>query len=94
MIQITLTTTEQRKNPNTKTSYITIETESKVIDSKQHGLITNEDTCKWFRRLGGSETKTMAYTCDGYKCVKLISTSPDRDIKKIREFNFKWIDKD
>jgi hypothetical protein len=90
MIQITLTTTEQVKNPNTKTSYKTVSTETKNIDSRQHHLITNDDTCKWFRRLGGSESKTMGYTCDGYKCVKLISTSPNKEIKKIREFDFKY----
>ena len=92
MIQITLTTTELVKNKNTKTTYKEVATDTKIIDSKQFGLITNEDTVSFFRRLGGIETKTMAYTCDGYKCVKLVSTSPDKEIKKIRKFNFKWVD--
>ena len=92
MIQITLTEIELAKNPNTKTTYNEVSKEVKEIDRKQYGLITSDDTCKWFRRLGGSEVKTMAYTSDGYKCVKLISTSPDRQIKKVREFSFKWVE--
>ena len=88
MIQIELTETTFTKNPNTKTSYIKENQETKLIDERQHGLITSDDTCKWFRRLGGSETKQMAYTCNGYKCVKLTSVSPDKQIKKVREFKF------
>lgn len=92
MLQITLTTTEYKKNPNTKTSYTLVSIETKVISSKQHGLTTSEETCKWFRRLGGSETVTRSYTCDGYKVTKLVSTSPDKQIKKVREYSFKWLE--
>ena len=47
-----------------------------------------EDTLKWFRRLGGSETAERGYTERGYLIVKLTSTSPDRQNKTIRTFKF------
>jgi hypothetical protein len=62
--------------------------ETKEIDMRQYNNITNDDTLKWFRRLGGSETATRNYTSRGYNVTKLISTSPDKSIKVIREFNF------
>lgn len=62
--------------------------ETKTIDKKQYDNITNVDTLKWFRRLGGSETATKNYTSRGYNVVKLISKSPDKSIEVIREFNF------
>lgn len=85
---ITLTETKQIKNPNTKTTYIEQSKEVREITEREYGLLTSNDTCKWFRRLGGSETKLMAYTCNGYKCIKLTSTSPDKQNKTIREFKF------
>ena len=42
----------------------------------------------WFRRLGGSETAQRSYTCYGYVIYKLTSSSPDRQTKSVREFNF------
>ena len=92
MVQITLTETRQIKNPNTKTTYTNESVEVKNIDSLQYSRIVSDDTCKWFRRLGGSESKTMSYTCNGYCCTQLISKSADRQIKVIRSFDFKWID--
>lgn len=62
--------------------------ETKTIDKTQYDNITNTETLKWFRRLGGSETATKSYTSRGYNVVKLISKSPDKSIKVIREFNF------
>ncbi len=92
MVQITLTEKRYVKNPNTKTTYILETTETTNVTEKQHGLTTNDDTCKWFRRLGGSETKQMEYTCAGYKCTKLTSVSPDKQNKIVREYSFKWIE--
>ena len=92
MVQITETKTKLVKNPNTKTTYNVVSTETEIITEKQHGLTVSDDTCKWFRRLGGSEVKTMSYTCNGYKCIKLVSTSPNKENKTIREYKFKWID--
>ena len=88
---ITLTETRLTKNPNTKTTYIVDSKEVSEVTKKQHNLTTNDDTCKIFRRLGGSETKQMNYTCLGYVCTKLTSTSPDRQTKVIREYEFSKI---
>ena len=88
---ITLTQTEYIKNPNTKTTYTQVSKEVKEIFEKEYFLTINEDTIKYFRRLGGKETITRGYTCAGYKVVKLISTSPDKETKIVREFNFKTI---
>ena len=86
-IKITLTETRFTKNPNTKTTYIVESKEVNEVTQKQHDLTTNDDTCKRFRRIGGSETKQMNYTCLGYICTKLTSTSPDRQTKVVREYS-------
>jgi len=88
MNTIQLTETRLSKNPNTKTTYIVDEVKTEQVTDEQHHLTTNDDTCKWFRRLGGSETKQMSYTFAGYKCTKLTSVSPDKQIKVIREYKF------
>ena len=90
-IKITLTETRLTKNPNTKTTYIIDSKEVSEVTKKQHSLTTNDDTCKFFRRLGGSETKQMNDTYLGYVCTKLTSTSPDRQTKVIREYKFSKI---
>ena len=78
MIQLT----ETRIENGTKTI------EEKTIDFKTYNNITDTKTLQWFRRLGGSETARKNYTSRGYLVTKLISTSPDKSIKVIREFNF------
>jgi hypothetical protein len=89
MIQITLTETRLTKNPNTKTTYIVESNKVETITEKQHFLYF--DSVKFFRRLGGSETITNGYTCSGYVGTKLVSTSPDKQTKVIREFKFESI---
>ena len=89
MYTIVETKTKLVKNPNTKTTYIVESVETNEITEKEYNLTTNDNTCKWFRRLGGSESKQMEYTCRGYKCTKLTSTSPDKQNKTIREYKFK-----
>ena len=89
MITITLTETKLSKNPNTKTTYTVDSKETKEVTQEQYELITKDETCKWFRRLGGSETKQMGYTFLGYICTKLTSISPDRQTKIVREYSFK-----
>ena len=84
---ITLTETRYVKNPDTKTTYIVESTKTETITEEQHFFYF--DSVKFFRRLGGKESITNAYTCKGYKGIKLISTSPDKQTKVIREFNFK-----
>lgn len=60
----------------------------KTIDMATHERITGKETLKWFRRFGGSETAQRAYTCQGYNVIKLISRSPGRSNKTVREFKF------
>ena len=86
--KIILTETRLIKNPNTKNTYIVESKEVIEVTEKQHGLTTNNDTVKWFRRLGGSESIQRSYTKQGYKVTKLVSTSPDKQIKVIREYKF------
>ena len=88
MYTIIETKTKLVKNPNTKTTYIVESTEVNEVTDEQHDLTTNDYTCKWFRRLGGSETKEMSYTYKGYVCTKLTSTSPDKQSKTVREYKF------
>ena len=76
------------KNPTTKTTYILEEETTETITKKQYNNICNEETLKWFRRLGGSETAQRGYTCRGYLITKLTSKSPDKNIKIIRKFKF------
>lgn len=86
---ITLSTTKLEKNPNTKTTYIEVSKTVENIGFEQYDNITNKDTLSWFRRLGGTETATKTYTSQGYKTVRVVSTSPDKQYKTIREFEFK-----
>lgn len=86
MYTIIETKTKLEKKQGTKNAYKEI---SKEVTEEQHRLTTNEDTCKWFRRLGGSESVTRGYTYAGYLVVKLVSTSPDRERKTVREYKFK-----
>lgn len=88
MYTIILTETRLSKNPNTKTTYLVESKEVETITDKQYNLLTCNDTIKWFRRLGGSESLQRAYTCAGYKVYKMTSKSPDKHTKVVREFKF------
>lgn len=86
MIQITLTKTSFEKKEGTKTVWIETEKETRIVNRDFYRNAV--DSVGFFRRLGGSETLQYSYTCDGYKCTKLISTSPDKQVKKVYEFTF------
>lgn len=75
---ITLTTTKLEKNPNAKTTYIEVSKTVENIDLEQYDNLTNKDTLTWFRRLGGTETATKTYTSQGYKTVRVVSTSNNK----------------
>ena len=87
-MKIKMTKQEYQKNPNTKTTYILTNNTLEDIDNITYKRITKDETLKWFRRLGGSETAEHSYTCRGYNITKLISTSPDKQTKIIRTFQF------
>ena len=85
---IFLTETKLYKNPNTKTTYIQDKQTREEITTREYRNITEDDTLKFFRRLGGTENAQRSYTCAGYLITKLTSTSPDRQNKTVREFKF------
>ena len=85
---ITMHKTELLKNPDTKTTYFIKDEANESITRAQYNNLTKDDTLKWFRRLGGSETAQRSYTCRGYNVTKLTPTSPNREIKIIRKFKF------
>lgn len=90
MTTIQLTETRYQLKEGTKTAYKQESVKTEEITEKQHFMY--EDSCSFFRRLGGSETVTRGYTCAGYKMTKLVSKSPDRKTKVVREFKFIWKD--
>lgn len=88
MEQITMTQKRLVKNPSTKTTFNLLEEVNEVIPREYYENLTKPATLKWFRSLGGTETAERSYTCRGYNITRLTSTSPDRQIKVIREFKF------
>lgn len=64
--------------------------EHSTISWEQYLNMTSPDTCRFFRRLGGSEFIKRSWTAYGYLPVKLISCNPSKDIKIIRVFNFNF----
>tara|TARA_R110002051_G_scaffold177393_1_gene247288 strand:- start:51 stop:350 length:300 start_codon:yes stop_codon:yes gene_type:complete len=88
-IRIELTETSLERNPDTKTTYITKSEKTEVITQQQYYNITNNDTIKFFRRLGGSEYIERGYFSCGYGIYRIVSTSPDKQSKTVREFEFK-----
>lgn len=87
-MKILMTRTELEKNPNTKTTFNVVEETTEEINNTQFKRITEADTLKWFRRLGGTETTQRSYTCRGYNITQLTSISPDRQTKIIRQFKY------
>ena len=69
-----------KKNPD--------DVEEKELSEEHYKNMISDDTCKFFRRLGGSETITRSYTYYGYLPVESISCNPDRSIRKVRVFKF------
>jgi hypothetical protein len=92
MLKIILTQKEYVKNPNTKTTYLLNHESTGEITAEQYNNITNTDTLKYFRRIGGSESAIFGYTCNGYKVTKLTSKSPGKQIKIVRTFKFTYND--
>jgi hypothetical protein len=89
MLEITMTKTKFSLKDGTKTVYIPIENEKRVISEEYYNNII--DAAPFMRRLGGSETLQRCYTCAGYRVFKIISKSPDRENKSVYEFDFKYI---
>jgi hypothetical protein len=88
MLKIIMTKQYFIKKSGTKNAYQLTETETETITETQYNNIIN--SASFFRRLGGSCTQQRCYTEAGYKVFKDILTSPDKETKTIREFNFKY----
>ena len=90
--EITCTQTTFEKKEGTKNAYMQIDKNISIVSEHQHKMETCPTTAKAFRRCGGSEYALYNYTPLGYKCTKVISKSPSRDYKIIREYKFNIID--
>lgn len=80
-----LTKIHQKKVGN---KWITVEVEKETVSKKHYNNAFGEETIKFFRRLGGKEQVDRRPTWDGYKPVKVISTSPSGDERYIRQVDF------
>ncbi len=89
METIIIKETRYSKKEGFKNVYRVDEESEREISREHYKNVTDKGTMQWFRRLGGSETAIRSYTCIGYVIVKLVSYSPDRRIKVVREFEFK-----
>jgi hypothetical protein len=85
-MKITLHLQQFKLKEGTKTAYQLVEEETREVSEQEH--FNAVDAAPWFRKLGGSETLTRAYTKRGYKVVRIVSKSPDRTQKNIREYTF------
>lgn len=74
----------------TKTVYVEKSQMTQDLTQEQYDNITNKDTLAFFRRLGATETATREYTKRGYVITRLVSKSPSREEKVVREFKFDY----
>ena len=82
----TMRKTNMELKAGTKTVYQTVNVEETTISEEQYKNIV--DAAGFFRRLGGYEWSRKCYTSKGYLVVRIMSTSPCKTIRTIREFNF------
>jgi hypothetical protein len=82
----TITTTKYELKAGTKTVYIAYKERTEDFNEEYYNNVVN--SAPFFRRLGGSETLTRCYTSQGYKVYRLVSKSPCKTMKTIREFNW------
>lgn len=66
--------------------WITTETETKTILKSFYNNMTDGKSIRFFRNLGGIETVQRNYTKMGYLPVRILSTSPNRETRIIRNF--------
>lgn len=66
--------------------WITTETETKTISKSFYYNLIDERAIRFFRNLGGVETVQRNYTKMGYLPVRILSTSPNRETRIIRNF--------
>ena len=81
-----LTTIKYELKAGTKAAYAEVSREVQDIGEEHYNNLV--DSAPFFRRLGGSETLQRCYTQYGYKVYKMISKSPCKQMKTIRELDF------
>lgn len=81
-----LTTIRSSRKAGTKSAYQEERRTVESIDRRQYENCV--DAAPFFRRLGGSETLTREYTKKGYLVTRILSYSPDRELKTERLFDF------
>ena len=64
--------------------YVTIDKVIKTIDEERYNNMTSKEAIKFFRSLGGTEKATRK----GGRVTRLVSTSPSRELRTIRTFEF------
>ena len=85
-MKVPLTTIKYELKAGTKTAYTEVSRKVKSIDEEYYNNLV--DSAPFFRRLGGSETLQRCYTQYGYRVFKIISKSPCRQMKTVREIDF------
>ena len=88
MTTITMNRITYTRKLGTKDAWIETENKTENFTREQYDNFIN--AAPFYRRFGGSETLQREYTCAGYLVTKNISKSPDRNIKKITTFTFKY----
>ena len=80
-----MTSTTFEKKPGTKSVWVKdVEYTTEISQEFYNNMVNAAPT---FRRLGGSETLQRTYTKNGYKVFKIISTSPDKQTRKVYTFD-------
>ena len=79
-----------QKKAGTKTVWELQSATEEEITGEQYKNATSDDTIRFFRRLGGSETVTRGYTAAGYIITKIVSISPDRQKKTVRDYTINY----
>ena len=82
----TVTSTNYELKDGTKTVWNEVATFTQELREEYYNNVI--DAAPFMRRLGGSETLTRSYTCNGYVVTKLVSKSPCKTIKRVFEFTF------
>ena len=81
--KIICTQEHQQLDYNTN-KYVTIEEVTNTITEEKYNNMTSKETIKYFRSLGGTEKVTRK----GGRVTRLVSTSPSRELRTIRTFEF------
>jgi len=82
----TVTKTQYELKAGTKTVWSQVKTQTQDLTEDFYTKVV--EAAPYMRRLGGSETLTKSYTCNGYVVTKIVSKSPCKTLKSVYEFNF------